>query len=82
MTATAPRRPARTSTVRAGAAAIGRAGRAIAWYVGELMGDSAYRVYLEHHRATHPEGEEPLTEREFWRCRMNEQDQNPGARCC
>jgi uncharacterized short protein YbdD (DUF466 family) len=46
------------------------------------MGDSAYRVYLDHHRATHGEDEAPLTEREFWRCRMNEQDQNPGARCC
>lgn len=82
MTVAAPRRPARTSSVRAGAAALGRAARAIAWYLQELMGDNAYRVYLAHHAATHPEGETAMTEREFWRCRMDEQDQNPGARCC
>lgn len=82
MTATAPRHPARAFTARAGAAAFGRAARAVAWYMGELMGDSAYRVYLEHHRATHAADDAPMTEREYWRCRMDEQDQNPGARCC
>lgn len=82
MTATAPRRPARTISVRAGAAALGRAGRAIAWYMSELMGDTAYRTYLDHHVATHGAESRPMTEREFWRGRMDEQDQNPGARCC
>lgn len=82
MTATAPRRPARTLAVRAGVAAIGRAAKAVAWYMGELMGDSAYRAYLAHHAATHAAVEPPMTEREYWRCRMDEQDQNPGARCC
>lgn len=82
MTASAARRPARTLSVRAGAAALGRAGRAVAWYLHELMGDTAYRVYLDHHAATYGAEVEPMSEREFWRCRMNEQDQNPGARCC
>jgi uncharacterized short protein YbdD (DUF466 family) len=45
------------------------------------MGDSAYETYLAHHRRTHP-GAEPLTERQFWRQRMDDQDRNPGARCC
>ena len=82
MSTTAARRPARTISVRAGAAALGRAGRAIAWYMRELMGDTAYRTYLDHHAAPHGADVEPRTEREFWRGRMDEQDQNPGARCC
>lgn len=84
------RRPARTSTVRAGAAAsavaavegVRRGCRSIAWYVRDLLGDNAYQVYLEHHRAQHGPEHPPLTEREFWRQRMDEQDRNPGARCC
>ncbi|QLD13265.1 YbdD/YjiX family protein [Microbacterium oleivorans] len=49
--------------------------------VTSLMGDNAYATYLAHHRRTHP-GIEPLTERQFWRQRMDDQDRNPGARCC
>jgi uncharacterized short protein YbdD (DUF466 family) len=82
-----PRRPARTPTVRAGSAAatvdlVRRGCRGVAWYVRDLMGDNAYRVYLEHHRTQHGPEHPPLTEREFWRQRMDEQDRNPGARCC
>ena len=58
-----------------------RTGRGIRWYVTELMGDGAYRVYLEHH-GLHRAGEEPLSERAFWRERMDAQDRDPGARCC
>ena len=54
---------------------------AVRWYVHQVMGDSAYRTYVEHERAAHP-GHEPLTEREFWRARMADQDANPGSRCC
>jgi len=46
-----------------------------------LMGDDAYAVYVAHQRRTHP-GAEPLTERQFWRQKMDDQDRNPGARCC
>jgi uncharacterized short protein YbdD (DUF466 family) len=45
------------------------------------MGDNAYATYLAHQRRTHP-GVEPMTERQFWRQRMDDQDRNPGARCC
>lgn len=92
------RRPARTTTVRAGTAAAATAAtaaaagvavehlrrgcRGVAWYVRDLMGDNAYRVYLEHHRTQHGLEHPPLTEREYWRQRMDEQDRNPGARCC
>lgn len=62
-------------------AEVGRIGRGIRWYVTNLMGDSAYETYLAHHRRTHP-GADPLTERQFWRQRMDDQDRNPGARCC
>lgn len=58
-----------------------RAGRGIHWYLTNLMGDRAYDAYVAHHAAHHP-GEAPLTERAFWRERMDEQDRNPGARCC
>lgn len=60
--------------VRRGAAAVG-------WYMSQLMGDSAYATYLAHQRRTHPDAE-PLTERQFWRQKMDDQDRNPGARCC
>lgn len=84
------RRPARTTMVRAGTAAAAVAAvegvrngcRSIAWYIRDLMGDNAYQVYLEHHRTKHGPKHPPLTEREFWRQRMDEQDRNPGARCC
>lgn len=60
---------------------VSRVGRGIRWYMTNLMGDRAYDTYLAHHRRTHP-GEEVLTEREFWRQKMDDQDRNPGARCC
>ena len=70
-----------TSPLRALLRAVGRAGRGIRWYITTLMGDSAYATYVAHHGRAHP-GEEPLTERQFWRQRMDDQDRNPGVRCC
>lgn len=67
--------------VRAVLARLAAAGRGIRWYITTLMGDSAYATYVAHQRRHHP-GEEPPTEREFWRQRMDDQDRNPGARCC
>ncbi|WP_374679390.1 YbdD/YjiX family protein, partial [Microbacterium wangruii] len=60
---------------------VRRAGRGIRWYIETLMGDRAYETYVAHHRTVHP-GEAPLTERQFWRQKMDDQDRNPGARCC
>lgn len=61
--------------------AVGAAARGVHWYVTSLMGDRAYDTYVAHHRRTHSE-EPPLTERQFWRQKMDDQDRNPGARCC
>ena len=55
--------------------------RQIRWYVGALMGDNHYRRYLEHRARSHP-GEPVLTEAQYWRVRHDQQDANPGARCC
>lgn len=78
-------RASRADAVRSGAvrllARLRRAGAAVHWYITELMGDSAYRVYREHHERHHP-GVAPLSERAFWREKMDAQDRNPGARCC
>ncbi|MBE7701313.1 YbdD/YjiX family protein [Oerskovia sp. Sa1BUA8] len=62
--------------------ALARAARGAAWYVRQLMGDDAYRVYVEHRRAAHGPDVPVLDERQFWRQRMDDQDRNPGARCC
>lgn len=67
--------------LRALLSAVGRVGRGIRWYMTTLMGDTAYATYVAHHRRQHPD-EEPMTERRFWRQRMDDQDRNPGARCC
>jgi len=72
---------AATTPLRALLSAAGRVGRGIRWYMTTLMGDTAYATYVAHHRRVHP-GEDPLTERQFWRQRMDDQDRNPGARCC
>lgn len=62
-------------------AVLERAWRVASWYVGSIMGDRAYRRYVEHLRATHPDAPVP-TEREFWRTRHAEADARPGMRCC
>nr|WP_090341653.1 YbdD/YjiX family protein [Mycolicibacterium malmesburyense] len=50
-------------------------------YVGDLMGDTHYRRYVEHRMRTHP-GEPILSERDYWRMRHAATEANPGARCC
>ena len=72
---------AASTPLRAIGGLLARAGRGIRWYVHNLMGDSAYETYVAHQRRQHPD-QAPMTEREFWRDRMDEQDRNPGARCC
>lgn len=77
----APPRPGLEELCAGVGRALLRAARAVHWYITSLMGDNAYATYLAHQRRTHP-GVEPLTERQFWRQRMDDQDRNPGARCC
>ena len=65
----------------ASAAPLARAWDAVRWWVRGVNGEAKYDAYLAHHRAHHP-GEEPLTERQFWRAEYARQDANPGSRCC
>ncbi|UNX56244.1 YbdD/YjiX family protein [Georgenia sp. TF02-10] len=58
-----------------------RAWRSLRWFARELSGESAYDKYLAHHAREHP-GEAPLTARQFWRQRADEQERTPQARCC
>jgi uncharacterized short protein YbdD (DUF466 family) len=62
-------------------ASLRAAGRSIRWYVTSLMGDRAYDTYVQHLHRHHP-AQTPMTERQFWRARMDDLDRNPGARCC
>ena len=75
------RTDAAVSPMRAMLDLVVRAGRGIRWYMTTLMGDTAYATYVAHQRRVHP-GEEPMTERQFWRQKMDDQDRNPSARCC
>ncbi|NYE96253.1 uncharacterized short protein YbdD (DUF466 family) [Psychromicrobium silvestre] len=53
----------------------------LSWYVKGVLGEDSYLKYREHRLATHP-GVPMLTEREFWRDKMDRQDANPQGRCC
>ena len=64
-----------------GPAGLAGAWRGLRWWVGSVLGDTAYARYVEHLRRTHPQAPVP-TEREYWRQRYAEQDARPGARCC
>lgn len=61
--------------------AVAKGLRGFAAYLGSLMGADAYRKYLEHVTAGGHTGP-AMTEREFWRDRMDRQDSNPQGRCC
>lgn len=60
---------------------LARAVKAIAWYVGELMGDHDYARYVEHLKTRHPDAPIP-TEKEFWKARWARQGATPEGRCC
>ena len=49
--------------------------------VRQVLGAPDYERYLEHARRAHP-GEEPLSEDEFCRRRMEDRYSRIGNRCC
>lgn len=51
------------------------------WYFRGVLGADAYQNYLAHHERTHP-GIPPMTERAFWKDKMDWEDRNPQGRCC
>lgn len=55
------------------------------WFFKGLMGEDAYAKYRAHHRTvqgTPDASQRPMTEREFWRDKMDRQENNPQGRCC
>lgn len=55
--------------------------RGFAAYFRAVLGADAYRKYLEHHESC-GHSMAPMSERQFWRDRMDRQDSNPQGRCC
>ncbi|USR79829.1 YbdD/YjiX family protein [Arcanobacterium pinnipediorum] len=47
----------------------------------EMTGEGAYDAYLARHSRDHPD-HEPMSERDFWRARADEAENNVQARCC
>ncbi|MCC3267471.1 YbdD/YjiX family protein [Arthrobacter gengyunqii] len=47
----------------------------------DVMGEDAYRKYVSFHQGSGCSGP-LLSEREFWKDKMDRQDSNPGGRCC
>lgn len=46
-----------------------------------VVGSDAYDKYLQHHLVTGCSAP-PLSEKEFWRAKYRDQDDNPTTRCC
>ena len=65
---------ARSNALRQGA-------RGLARYLREVSGETAYERYVEHRRREHPD-DPVMSRRDFERWRMDQRDENPGARCC
>lgn len=55
--------------------------RRIGRFVSGVTGADRYERYVEHLRRVHPERPVP-TRADFWRAHYDEQERNPGARCC
>jgi hypothetical protein len=51
----------------------------VRWYVREATGEGRWERYLEQCRA---EGREPLSRRDYERCRSDHRDAHPEGRCC
>ncbi len=58
-----------------------RCGRAVAWYLRELTGESDYDRYLAHRIALEPSAK-VMSRREFERWRLDRRSCRPGDRCC
>lgn len=73
-------RPAGTRLRAAAHACVGGA-RAGVWWFNSILGGQDYQRYVDHLRRNHPGCEIP-TEREYWRQRHADADNNPTNRCC
>ncbi|RLP77542.1 DUF466 domain-containing protein [Mycetocola tolaasinivorans] len=50
-------------------------------FLGSVLGEDAYAVFVTHERLHHPDRPVPSAA-EFWRAHYARQDADPGARCC
>ncbi|MGW0839753.1 YbdD/YjiX family protein [Streptomyces sp. NPDC002787] len=67
-----------------GRTAAGRArhwGRAVRWYLRELMGETEYDRYCEYRRSRQPGAPVP-TRRQYDALRTQHREQHPEGRCC
>lgn len=55
--------------------------RRVARFVSGVTGADRYERYVEHLRRVHPQDPVP-TRAQFWRSHYEEQERNPGTRCC
>ncbi|MDK1328753.1 YbdD/YjiX family protein [Arthrobacter sp. zg-Y1143] len=63
------------------AVAVGQGVRSFVRFFRDVMGEDAYRKYADFHAASGCAS--PLmSEKEFWRDKMDRQDANPQGRCC
>jgi uncharacterized short protein YbdD (DUF466 family) len=67
--------------VRTAGRCLVQGARVLRWYVGELLGDSAYDRYLARCALDGAaRAAQPMTAREFWRHRADTQPDS--SRCC
>jgi uncharacterized short protein YbdD (DUF466 family) len=60
---------------------VGRGWNAVTWYLKALMGENGYEQYLRYHLSSGCQSP-PLSEKQFWKDKMDWQDKNPQGRCC
>ncbi|MEU7140274.1 YbdD/YjiX family protein [Nocardia sp. NPDC046473] len=70
----------RSAAVR-GLRAARRGCAAAVWWFNSILGGQDYRRYVDHLARNHPGCAVP-TEREYWRTRHADADNNPTNRCC
>lgn len=53
----------------------------IRWYTREFFGDTAYERYVARHKIDHPD-HPPMCERDFWRMRDRDAEDQVQTGCC
>ncbi|MFG1791735.1 YbdD/YjiX family protein [Nocardia sp. NPDC049149] len=74
-------RPVARGRLRRASSAGVTALRKVGWWFNSILGGQDYRRYVDHLARNHPGCEIP-TEREYWRTRHADADNNPTNRCC
>ncbi|WP_405161013.1 YbdD/YjiX family protein [Nocardia sp. NBC_01499] len=67
--------------MRAAGSACATTVRTVGWWFNSILGGQDYQRYVDHLARSHPGCVVP-TEREYWRARHADADNNPTNRCC